>query len=440
MYSRGLWPATCLLAFCTCTFAPSVAVAQPPPDKVQQLRDELDRLRREFDAMRQTYDDRLAQIERQLQQLGASTAPDAAAAAPAQPQPPEPGAPEPQPTPVPLAPPPAPEPPSAPAASAASSKVFNPDMAVIGNFVGTGGKNDIEHEPSLEMQETEASFQAIVDPYARGDIFLSFSPDGVEVEEAFATFNTLPGGLLVKAGKFRSAFGKVNTMHTHVVPWVDRPIALRNLFGGADGVADSGVSVSRLILNPLFFLEATGEVTRGASGVFQSSERSRLAWVGRLRAYRDLTEGTNLDIGTSFAYGPTDVGPETSARVVGIDATFRYRPLRRAIYRRVIARTELVWNRQDAGRGADQAFGFYASGEYQFARRWYAGARLDRSERALDSAHHDSGASLLFTYWPSEFSQLRGQYRRTRYAEDVTANEVLFQLLFSIGAHGAHVF
>jgi hypothetical protein len=48
--------------------------------------------------------------------------------------------------------------------------------------------------------------------------------------------------------------------------------------------------------------------------------------------------------------------------------------------------------------------------------------------------------SWLVTFWPSEFSQMRGQYRRTRYAESETAHEVLFQFLFSIGAHGAHVF
>jgi hypothetical protein len=52
----------------------------------------------------------------------------------------------------------------------------------------------------------------------------------------------------------------------------------------------------------------------------------------------------------------------------------------------------------------------------------------------------DQGPSIVLTYWPSEFSQIRGQYRRTRYAEGVTANEALFQFLFSIGAHGAHVF
>jgi hypothetical protein len=47
---------------------------------------------------------------------------------------------------------------------------------------------------------------------------------------------------------------------------------------------------------------------------------------------------------------------------------------------------------------------------------------------------------LLVTYWPSEFSQIRAQYRHTSYGEGIKANEVLFQLLFSIGAHGAHTF
>ena len=52
----------------------------------------------------------------------------------------------------------------------------------------------------------------------------------------------------------------------------------------------------------------------------------------------------------------------------------------------------------------------------------------------------DTGGSLLLTYWPSEFSQIRGQLRRTRYGEGLTANELVFQFMFSMGAHGAHPF
>ncbi len=66
--------------------------------------------------------------------------------------------------------------------------------------------------------------------------------------------------------------------------------------------------------------------------------------------------------------------------------------------------------------------------------------RLDHSERADDPSLVDKGGSAVLTYWPSEFSQIRGQYRHTSYGEGIKANEFLFQLQFSIGAHGAHTF
>ena len=325
-------------------------------------------------------------------------------------------------------------------APGAGSKVFNPDIAVIGNFLGAVGKNDINPSPLFDMNEAEATFQAVLDPYARADFFLAFSPEGVEIEEGFVTFTSLPGGVLAKAGKMKEQVGKVNTLHPHSLSWTDRPLALGNLLGGEEGLADAGVSVSKLLPNRFLFLEATGELFSGNSGIFQSHQRSDLSWVGRLRGYRDLTEATNLDIGASFARGKNDLGSEFSTEVVAVDATFRYRPLQRALYRRFLGRTELFWSRRDQEEGTVPAFGMYVSGDYQFARRWFAGARYDWSERATDASLRDKGASVTLTFWPSEFSQVRGQYRRINFAEGVKSNELLFQLLFSIGAHGAHVF
>jgi hypothetical protein len=324
--------------------------------------------------------------------------------------------------------------------SSALSKIFNPDIAVIGNFLGALGENEMNPQPAFEMSEAEATFQAVVDPYARADFFLSFSPEGVEIEEGFLTLTTLPGGLLAKVGKFKQQVGKANTLHPHQLPWVDQPVVLDNLLGGEEGLNDSGISVSRLIGNPWIFLEATGEVYQGSSGVFHSFERSDVSWVGRLRGYRDVTEATNLDIGASIAYGNNDVGPGFNTRLIGFDATLRYRPLRRAIYRRFMGRTELFWSNREQIDDDVSAFGYYASGEYQFARRWFTGVRYDWSERVFDSSLVDKGPSLTLTYWPSEFSQVRGQYRHLRYGEGLTANEFLFQFLFSIGAHGAHTF
>jgi hypothetical protein len=113
--------------------------------------------------------------------------------------------------------------------------------------------------------------------------------------------------------------------------------------------------------------------------------------------------------------------------------------LRRAIYRRLLARSELVWSRRSEAGGLN-AFGTYLAADYQFARRWFVGLRYDYSARATDVDAKDKGISGLVTFWPSEFSQIRAQYRRTNYAEGVTANEALFQFLFSIGVHGAHAF
>ena len=108
-----------------------------------------------------------------------------------------------------------------------------------------------------------------------------------------------------------------------------------------------------------------------------------------------------------------DIGRFTTD-LYAIDATVRWKPLRRAIYNSFLGRGEVVWSRRDQPDGLQKAFGFYVSGDYQFARRWFAGARYDRSDRADDASLRDSGQSLLLTFKPTEFSLVRGQYRRTQ--------------------------
>jgi len=428
--------------------APSTQSTQ---DQAAALRAVIEQMRQQLEALQQ----KVAALEAAAAQKPAEAAP--AAAAPGQPaQPPTPPG---QPAQPPAAPGQPAQPPTGvevPAGAAgaggptgplpvygntsALSKIFNPDMAVIGNFVGAAGKNDVEPLPALKLQEAEMSFQAVVDPYARADFFMSASPDGFEVEEGFITFPTLPGGLLMKVGKMKAQFGKVNTMHAHTLPWVDTPLPMRNLLGGDEGLNDSGISVSKLIMNPVMFLEATGEVYNGDNNLFKSYKRSDLGYVGRLRGYRDVSESMNLDLGTSVAYGHNDASADSTTRLIGVDATLRYRPLQEALYKKAMLRTELFWSRRGEPTGDVSAFGAYVSGEYQLTRRLFGGGRYDWSDRAFNAAMNDKSASALLTYWPSEFSQVRGQYRYTRYAEASTANEFLFQFLFSIGAHGAHVF
>ena len=322
------------------------------------------------------------------------------------------------------------------------AKVLNPDIGVIGDFLGSIGRSPVRPVPTLEMHESEASFQAIVDPYARADFFLSFGEAGVNLEEGYMTFTALPGGLVAKVGKMRSAFGVVNMLHNHVLPWVDRPMVTDNLVAGEDGIDDAGLSISRILPAPKgWFLEGTGQVFRGDSGdVFTVSRRSDASVVGRLRAYRDLTEDTNIDLGGSYARGHNDLGTDFLTNLYDIDATIRWKPLRRAIYHSFLARTELIWSRRDQLPTQQRAFGFYTAADYRMSRRWTVGGRFDRSGRARAANLTDTGFSAVLTYWPSEFSQVRGQYRFARYAEGVDGNELRFQFLFVLGAHGAHPF
>jgi hypothetical protein len=332
-------------------------------------------------------------------------------------------------------------------AGGGAAKVLNPDISVIGDFLGAAGRNTVRRVPGLELHESEVGLQAIIDPYARGDFFISFGETGVNVEEGYLTFTSLPGGFVAKVGKMRAAFGKVNTIHNHALDWTDRPLVTENLIGGEDGINDAGFSITRILPAPKgLFLEATGQVYRGDSAdIFTSSQRKDVSYVGHLRGYRDLSESTNVDLGFSYARGHNDVGSHFHTQLYGIDATLRWKPLRRAIYHSFLARAEIVWSNRDQLFGAllpetQRAFGFFTSAEYRLNRRWTVGGRYDRSDRARQANLIDTGFSALLTYWPSEFSQLRGQYRFTRYAEGRDANELRFQFLFVLGAHGAHPF
>jgi hypothetical protein len=339
-----------------------------------------------------------------------------------------------------------------------NAKLLNPDISLIGDFIGNAGHNAVTPSPSMQLHETELGLQAIIDPYSRADAFISFGETGVNVEEGYITFTSLPAGLLLKVGKMRAEFGKVNTTHNHALPWIDRPLVTNNLVGGEDGINDAGMSLSHFLPAPKgWFMEGTAQVYRGDSDdVFRAYRRQDLSVVGHLRAYHDLSESTNLDLGVSYTRGNSAgliTAPNPSAFFTNIyagDATLRWKPLRRAIYKNFLFRTELFWSARDQLSPLNifqtqHAFGTYASAEYRLNRRWTVCGRFDRSGQAANANLTDTGFSGILTYWPSEFSQIRGQYRFGHLAlanpgDFSLANEFLFQFLFVMGAHGAHPF
>src|SRR5262245_23334256 len=133
-------------SFLGATVVAAAAMFAPESARAQQVTAES--VRQQIDQLRLELQTRINALEAQLQMLQG------------------------QPASAPVAPV-APVAPDAPG----SSKIFNPDMAVIGDFLGAAGRNTVNPSPALEMHESEASFQAIVDPYARADFFISFGEE-----------------------------------------------------------------------------------------------------------------------------------------------------------------------------------------------------------------------------------------------------------------------
>jgi len=103
----------------------------------------------------------------------------------------------------------------------------NPAIGVV--FLATGNTS-LSHENEVngfDLSEAEISFQSVVDPLAKVDLFIAFPADeSPEVEEAYATTLSLPGPLQLRGGRFktRSASGTPCTIMpssrwTGPMPW-----------------------------------------------------------------------------------------------------------------------------------------------------------------------------------------------------------------------------
>ena len=354
--------------------------------------------------------------------------------------------PAPAPTPAPEPPPAAPTPaPSPSGGGAVNPTFFNPAIAVIGNFLANVGHNPVQPSPAFQVEESEISFQAVVDPYARADLFLSFTNEGVEVEEGYVTFLTLPWQLQAKAGKFLVQFGKVNELHLHVLPWVDEPLPLQDILlqpqfetWGAEGI-----SVSKLIELPGdTYSEAYFQVLDNSTGddLFTSPAKGDLTYDGQYRVFRDFGDDHNLEASFSYAYGHNGTSPTNTTSLQNAALVYRWKPLQGRPYRSFILRSEYFWSQRQQPDGKQKAQGFYVGGDWQLARRWFAGARYEFSDRAIDATQRDKGYAATLTFYPSEFSVLRGEFRQRVYAPGIKANEGFLQIQFAIGAHGAHPF
>jgi hypothetical protein len=333
-----------------------------------------------------------------------------------------------------------------------------PDISAVGDLIGDfSPKGSTQEDRSrFSIREIEVAIQAVVDPYFRGDIFLGVSDlEKISIEQAVLTFTSLPWHLDLRAGRFLMPVGKQNTTHRHDLHTVDHSYVVQR-FLGEESLKGTGIYLAR-VFAPLGFyqeliLTATerfGEAPEDLVAAEPPSHRlSGLGYSARLRNYWDLSEASNLELSASAITGrretplevpEADVNATLARQTVGaVDLTFRWRPLQQGLYRSFILQGEVM--KQFNPNPARNYTGAYGFARYQLSRRGYLGARYDWLQDPEQGGVTLNAGTLLYEYFPSEFSKLVAAVERRSWKDLGGTTRFLLQAAFALGPHKPHPF
>lgn len=312
---------------------------------------------------------------------------------------------------------------------------INPDISVIPDFriFSTDETNAPENgRLNMALEEVEAAIQAPLNPYARADIFLSFSTDPEEpaaIEEAYFTIlKGLPLSMNIKGGRFLLDFSKLNTLHAHAYPFVERPL-VHQAFIGDEGLKDEGIEVNTILPTGSVYARLSGTV---ATGDELDGGRKSLFGSSRLSTFFELSDETALETGVAASTGRTDV---TGKRFMWYQGDAKYR-WRRDQYTSLTVWGEGLMSRSDGL----STTGVVGAAAFQFKRRFEAGSKFDLTQ-SIDSKDRTRAVSAFFNFLPVEETLVfRLLLSNTKPAGAKSYNTVMLQTMFSLGPHKAHAF
>jgi hypothetical protein len=380
-------------------------------------------------------------------------------------------------------PPPEVAPPVVPAESATQTNfrapggsLMNPALSFIldgafgyygvhaGDFARLGlpiaGDDPSDAREGFTVQEIEVAAQAALDPYLEGAIFLTIpNLEGIEVEEGYLVTTSLPANLQIKAGTFRSQFGRNNTQHLHMQNFTRRPLMTALLFG-ADGLRGPGAQVSLLLPLPwfatfygeAFSIGAADDTTRLAT--FGGGARltpGNLTYTAVLEQFWELGEATSVLLGANFATGrvfdcmgavPCDVALAAGPRsyLYGGDLYVKWKPANQARSYWSVQWTTEFFARTITDGGPTEGAG-YTEPVVQIARRFYLGGRFDITGMPSGAnVPRRYGAAGSLTFAPSEFTRVRLYLQELIGSQVPTTTVGFLQAEYAMGAHGAHPF
>ncbi|HVL58191.1 MAG TPA: hypothetical protein VM491_16970 [Burkholderiaceae bacterium] len=293
----------------------------------------------------------------------------------------------------------------------------------------------------------------------------------LDLEEAFVETRGLRGGVILRAGRFLSQLGYLNSQHPHADDFADRPLPYRAFFGSH--YSDDGVRADWVLPVP-FYWRIGAEVLRGArlaergpqapaAGVFTLGTKiggdigvahSWQAGIGFLRNRLPLGDHEHGHSHQHDAHDHHDHAHAHGARFTGRnlwigDLVWKWAPggNNRDRQLRLAAEYARVTDPSPYARSRDFHEGWYAWAVYRFHPQWEAGVRHGGLYvREPHGNHFHTGqlqeTDVMLAWRHSHFSLVRLQYtqQRARRGFADAGWAVTLQFVVSLGSHGAHAF
>ena len=363
---------------------------------------------------------------------------------------------------------------------------INPDISLIGTF--DTYTNFIEDSPDygkliFDVPSFELFIDGYLNPYARAAANISFEDGAFGVEELYAQIlRGLPLDMQIKAGKYLLGFGKLNTVHPHAWPFIDRPL-WQQIYFSDEGFNDIGLDVNFILPTENFYSSLDlGAYTGNSMAINTAGEDAdpyevrgnNLIFVGRLGSFFSLNDFNFLDVGLSGSFGnyakssfyiPDSIGyPQQMLKYFygGIDFKYKYKP---DGYTSLVIQGEGILNNRDVIRGTESkpvvetitTYGAFIYLDYQFIKQFSIGAKYDftfgvigddysASTLSNDGSNKTSGIEGWIGYYPVEETlafRLSTQYLFFNLADNMTKDgetTITLQMIFSLGPHKAHQF
>jgi len=295
----------------------------------------------------------------------------------------------------------------------------------------------------FNLNYAEVAMHSVVDPYFEAFAIFHLSPNEFEIEEAYVQTTSLPYFLKLKAGKFRSDFGRINAKHHHTWNFDSQPIIYEALFG-VENLSDAGLQLQWIVPSDTYIMIGL-EAMQGTNEQSFGYAESNNLYNGYIKSSLDIGDDLSILAGISIAHGKNTTLNSTD--IYGTDLTFRQQL---GSYSAIIWQSEYLQRAKKLTSQTDHQAGLYSELIYQQNNNYSYAIRYDlitKNETDLSTyigldTNNLQRYSAKIDYHPFPMSRLRLCYTydssKIIDSKRKNINEVMLSLNIAAGAHAAH--